>query len=163
MLRKNLYDRCFLKSIFGCFVQLSADVPASVHDADNAHCIGVFIRQIKHEVIVYWEKTQPQAVPRFVIIQAVPRRHLLQGADFFHDPLRLACGSVRNKQFLRNIGVDAPQVTLCPGCIKNFVPHIPKSRFISASTSSAEYTLPACTSTTPFSISASNCSLVSEP
>lgn len=41
--------------------------------------------------------------------------------------------------------------------------HIPNSRFISASTSSAEYTLPALISSMPFSISALNCSFVRKP
>ena len=54
-------------------------------------------------------------------------------------------------------------VTFHPCCIHHFIFHIPNSRFISASTSSAEYTLPALISSMPFSISALNCSFVREP
>ena len=47
-------------SVFDFYItKLSADISATVHDADNTHCVSGFIRQIKHKIIINRKKRSP--------------------------------------------------------------------------------------------------------
>ena len=68
---------------------------------------------------------------------------MLPDTLLFREYLFADSYSFRGQMHFWNISENISQISFSSCCIHHFIFHIPNSRFISASTSSAEYTLPA--------------------
>lgn len=71
------------------FAQLSLYIAPAIHNPDNTHCIYGFPWQVKYNVIVYRQESQPLTSPWFICIKAVPHWHLVKSSYMMHDSLYL--------------------------------------------------------------------------
>lgn len=64
-----------------CLPQLFFNITSAVHKADNRDRRFCFHRQIKGQIVVYWQNPQAFAMLRLFFVKGIPQRHFNQFCD----------------------------------------------------------------------------------